>query len=214
MRTVEIQLFKASELTEDARERARRWYRELEAQDFGSHGEIYEPAQTAAALVGIEFASNTVKLMGGGTRIEPDIRWSGFSSQGDGASFVGTYRYAKGSSRAVRKEFPMDKELHRIADGLATLQRSHGYKIEAQAEQTGRYVHSRTMYAYLLNPSDKLMEHESEVLDPLNELLRDFADWIYRGLEEEYEYRLSDEAIDEGLEANEYDFTADGRRFS
>ena len=40
--------------------------------------------------------------------------------------------------------------------------------------------------------------------------MRDFAQWIYDGLEAEYEYRQSDEVIDEAMIANEYEFTEDG----
>ena len=45
---------------------------------------------------------------------------------------------------------------------------------------------------------------ETRVLD----LMRDFAEWIYRSLEQEYEYRLSDEAIEDTIRANDYQFQA------
>jgi hypothetical protein len=45
------------------------------------------------------------------------------------------------------------------------------------------------------------------------EALRDLARWLYRQLEREYEYLTSDEAVDESIVANEYTFTAAGRRF-
>ena len=44
------------------------------------------------------------------------------------------------------------------------------------------------------------------------ELMRDFAEWIYRGLEQEYDWRQSDECVDESMESNEYEFTEDGER--
>ena len=37
--------------------------------------------------------------------------------------------------------------------------------------------------------------------------------WIYRTLESEYDYQNADEQVDENIEANEYTFTAEGRRF-
>ena len=46
--------------------------------------------------------------------------------------------------------------------------------------------------------------------DELEELLRDFMQWIYRQLEAEYEYQTSDEAIAENFTANETEFDADG----
>jgi len=43
--------------------------------------------------------------------------------------------------------------------------------------------------------------------------LRDLARWLYRRLEQEYEYRTSDEVVDETIIANDYTFTESGRRF-
>lgn len=48
------------------------------------------------------------------------------------------------------------------------------------------------------------VELETRVLN----LMQDFAQWIYDGLEAEYNYRLSDEAIEETIRANEYQFQA------
>ena len=39
------------------------------------------------------------------------------------------------------------------------------------------------------------------------------ARWLYRQLEREHEYLTSDEAVDESIIANDYTFTASGRRF-
>ena len=49
-----------------------------------------------------------------------------------------------------------------------------------------------------------------EAEDEVQTLLRDFADWIYARLEEEYEYRTSDEQVEESIRANEYEFDEDG----
>lgn len=212
MRKIEVILYQFDELSEKAKEKAREWYREGEAQDFGAHGEIFEPAETAAKILGITFRQDVVKLQGGGTRTEPDIRWSGFSSQGDGASFVGSYEYAKGSSKAIRAEFGTDEKLWAIADGLTELQKKHGYKLQATIEQSGHYVHKYSMsvdlYTHTVGKSETFADAEKELL----ELMRDFAQWIYYGLEEEYTYRMSDEAVDESIIANEYEFTEDGKR--
>ena len=49
--------------------------------------------------------------------------------------------------------------------------------------------------------------------DDLVDALRDLAHWLYRALEREYEFQASDETVDEGMSANGYTFTAEGRRF-
>jgi bacillopeptidase F (M6 metalloprotease family) len=49
--------------------------------------------------------------------------------------------------------------------------------------------------------------------DAITQALRDLAHWLYRQLQREYDYLTSNEAVDESIEANEYTFTAEGRRF-
>lgn len=49
--------------------------------------------------------------------------------------------------------------------------------------------------------------------DTIIEALWDLARWPYRWLEREYEYLTSDAVVDEAISANEYIFTAAGRRF-
>ena len=48
--------------------------------------------------------------------------------------------------------------------------------------------------------------------DTVTEALRDFADWIYRQLEAEYEWRMANEQVDDAITANEYTFDENGRR--
>ena len=205
--TVKTKVFKFEELSDTAKETARQWWRDCENNDFGASGFEFEPAETAAKILGIEFNSNTIKLMDGSARQEPDIRFSGFSSQGDGASFTGYYYYAKGCSKAIRAEFPTDKVLQAIADGLTALQRKHGYKLAAKITQSGHCVHQYTMYAEVEN-DERGVSNESA--DELQNLLRDFAGWIYKGLEAEYDWRMSDAQVDESIEANGYEFTENG----
>ncbi len=51
---------------------------------------------------------------------------------------------------------------------------------------------------------------EREVEDVISQALRDFAHWIYRQLETEYDYQTSDDQISEMIEANEYEFDETG----
>jgi hypothetical protein len=47
----------------------------------------------------------------------------------------------------------------------------------------------------------------------VTEALRNLARWLYRQLEAEYDHLTSDEAIEEGIIANEYTFTEGGLCF-
>jgi hypothetical protein len=207
MKIVEVKLYQFDELSDKAKEKARDWFRSVD--DFDAN---YEPAETAAKLLGIEFGVRTISLMSGKTRQEVDIRYSGFSSQGDGASFTGTYSYRKGCSKAIRAEFGKDDELYRITDELTALQKKHGYKLHTTITQSGRDVHKYTMDTATIIDTPAQKEVEQRYAEGMLGLMRDFAQWIYDGLEEEYNYRQSDEAVDEDIRANEYDFREDGRR--
>lgn len=44
----------------------------------------------------------------------------------------------------------------------------------------------------------------------MTEALRDLARWLYRQLQAEYDHLTSDEAIEEGIIANQYTFTEGG----
>ena len=53
----------------------------------------------------------------------PCIWFSGFWSQGDGASWEGDYAYRKSATADLRAYAPQDRTLHRIADALRAVQR-------------------------------------------------------------------------------------------
>jgi hypothetical protein len=211
MSTIEMSLYTFDELSEEAKETARDWYREGEV--FGDDVD-YEHFETAAKILGIEFESREVKLMNGKSRYESDIKWTGFSSQGDGASFTGTYS-PKHSSIAIREEFPTDETLHAIADALTAfhcryvlLNGSRDWS--AKITQSGNFVHSHTMSADVYDADGKDMD--CALSDEFLDIMRDFANWIYRNLEAGYDYRMSDECVDENIRANEYEFDENGDR--
>ena len=76
--------------------------------------------------------------------------------------------------------------------------------------QSGSYVHAYTMNAEVYDADGQ--EIDWEVSKEFTEIMRDFANWIYRSLEEEYNWQMSDECVDENIRANDYEFTEDGER--
>jgi hypothetical protein len=209
MITKTVNLYSFDELSPKAKERAREWWREIEAQYFGAHGELYEPAETVAKMLGIEFKTHAVKLMDGGTRHEPNIWWQ-LHVQGSGAAFEATYRYAKGSVKAVKGEFPKNTKLHRIAEELATLQKKYKYQLSAGIDTNSREVHSYAMSLGWTEAGNKEVSEEDQ--ETLLGLMRDFADWIFDFINADYDYRMEDDNVDESIRINEYTFTANGKR--
>ena len=207
MRMKSIPVYTYTELSDTAKEQVCSWL--SQGIDYDC---VYEDAATVADLLGIDIRQTRKTLMGGGHRYDPTIYWSGFWSQGDGACFEGTYKYKKGSVKAV-KEYYKDKEVHRIAESLAEIQKRYSYKLTASCKHRGHYQHSGCMQVEVEidsdnDYSDSATWRNSE--DTVIQCMRDFADWIYQRLEKEYDYQTSDEVIAETCEANGYEFYEDG----
>ncbi len=154
-----------------------------------------------------------VHLYGGDTRQKPCIWFSGFSSQGDGACFEGSYSYRKGASREIRAYAPRDERLAAIADKLQQIQRQLFYALEARVTHRGRYYHEHSMEISVERISDRFQPPTADAEDGVSEALRDLARWLYRQLEQEYDHQMSNELVDEGIIANRYTFTEAGSRF-
>lgn len=204
--TITRKLFQFDELSDEAKEKAREWYRNASQGDFDAFQTefVIKDAKAIGALMGIEVDK---------------IFYSGFWSQGDGACFEGSYSYKKGSVKAVKAYAPQDKELHRIAEALAEVQKRNGYKLEASVKQRGHYYHSGCTEIDVTKGEEELCGHyesgryfPEEAEGEVRDALRSFMDWIYKSLESEYEYQNSDEVVDETIRINEYEFTEEGRR--
>jgi hypothetical protein len=193
-------VFRFDELTEEGKEKAIENLYDVNV-DHDWWDFAYENAKAIAALMGIEIDK---------------IYFSGFSSQGDGACFEGSYSYQKGGVKAVKDYAPLDKELHRIAKELQAIQRTRFYTITASVKHSGHYFHEfcTNVSIYESNPSwDSDYSTDAKTADDLTEALRDFMSWIYSQLEKQHDYLTSKEAIIETIEANEYEFTAEGKLY-
>jgi hypothetical protein len=211
MRIIETPVYTLTELSDAAKERARSWYRE--GLDYEWWDTVYDDFETICRILGVDLRTQIVRLYGGGTRQKPSIWFSGFWNQGDGACFEGTYRHAKGAPAALRAHAPLDTELHAIADHLAELQRRNFYELTASIRHHGRYSHAHSMTIDVERDSPNGQPPTTGSADAITQALRDLAHWLYRQLQREYDYLTSNEAVDESIEANEYTFTAEGRRF-
>lgn len=194
-RIKEVTLYSFDELDEAAKEKAREWFREGNL-DYDWWDFTYEDAKTIGKLMGIDITT---------------IYFSGFWSQGDGACFVGNYKYQTGSVKAVKDYAPQDQELHRIATGLRDAQRRSFYRLWAACSHSVHYYHEGCMKVHV-EDNDRPYDTSEDAQEAITELLRDFARWIYRRLEEEYEWLQADEQVDESIRVNEYEFEEDGSR--
>ena len=191
-------IYSFEELGEKAKQKALAWHCE-NLDDFWAEL-VIEDAKEIAALMGWNIEK---------------VYFSGFWSQGDGACFVGRMRYSKGCVNAVKKYAPKDVELHRIAKAWQDLQRKNFYSLRAKVSHRGHYYHEfctsfdcediRENHGYLEN-----VETEKEII----EIARDFMRWIYKQLQDAYEYETSEENFAELCEANEYTFLECGKMYN
>jgi hypothetical protein len=205
MRTIETTVFKFDELSDSAKEAARDWYRQSDADDNFFAECVYDDAADVAELFGLDIRTRRTKS---GT-YTANIYYSGFSSQGDGACFEGHYKYKPGGLKAVKEYAPNDTELHAIVARLQAIQARHFYKLVASTEHRGHYYHSGCMSVDVVHADDQYRDIGTAE-DDIRDEMRAFADWIYDRLENEYDYMQADEQVDESIRANEYEFTADG----
>ena len=209
---IETTVYRLDERSDAAKDKARAWYR-AGGFDYDWYDAVYEDFQQIAEILGVRFKTRTVRLMGGGSRQEPRIFFSGFWSQGDGASFECLYSYRKNATAEIRSYAPQDTILHGIADALQAVQRRNFYQLRAEATHRGRYHHEYCMAISVERDSPTWQDMTADAEEVVIEALRDLARWLYRQLEREYEYLTSDEAVDETIAANDYTFTETGRRF-
>ena len=190
--------FKFADLDEKAKARARDEARDWNVEhDWWDY--TYEDAIECGKLLGIEIESK-------------DLSFSGFSQQGDGASFTGRYSSIPDVVKSITEHVPQDETLHAIARELTAFQvtmRLHtGDEMSANIKRSGRGCHSMTMYVdetYAVFGVGDGSDHTNERVKVVEDLMRCFADWIFEHLRDEYEYLTSDECIDEALAEHEFD---------
>ena len=200
MRTIEITAYQFAELSDKAKQKALETFRDINTDDDFWFEHTLEDFDSICECLGIDISK-------GRGRTGKAIYFSGFSSQGDGACFEGSYAYKKGATKAIRAYAGLDKELHRIADDLQALQKANFYQLTAGIENRHRgYSISVDVNRY----DDKAISEATE--DAVKELMNDLCSWLYKSLESEYDYMTSDAAIIETIEANEYEFDENGKR--
>lgn len=227
--------FTFDELDDRAKEKARDAYRYSEHYPHDSWWDsVYEDSDTIARMMGIEIKRRHQPTYGGGIVSGPQIWFSGFSCQGDGACFEGNWspvRDPLAALSAVMEHAPQDTRLHEIAFDLAHMSERCNALIPdvyVHVEHTGGYSHSGCTRIDVDLPTPDTVDEDNELhlmvwnalcvkhglvyapfAEEIRDTLRAFMDWIYRQLEAEHDYLMSDEVVDEYLA--ELTFDEDGR---
>ena len=195
MRIAKKKVLKFDELSDEVQEKVIQYFRE-NFFNYEWWDSVYEDAKEIGKRIGVDISN---------------IYFSGFWSQGDGACFEGSYTYKKQAVKKVKEYAPKDEELYRIVVELQKIQKQVFYSITASVKQSGHYYHKYCTDINVDMAENIKQKKFAELEDAICELLRDFMDWIYQQLRVQCEYLTSEEAIKETIEANEYEFTADGK---
>lgn len=200
MRIMETKVYTFNELSEAAQKKA------LEAcRYFNTDFEWYD--YTIADL------TNILEILGFS---EVKISFSGFWSQGDGASFTGNYTYNPEWEKALLAYAPNDtkwKEFGMALECLAT-KLSKQVKGSLQAEihrDSHMYSHENTVSYNVYSSEDMYASIPDGIEGSFKDTCKNMMRYIYSTLEKEYEYLTSDEAVKEMILANEYEFTEGGK---
>jgi hypothetical protein len=154
-----------------------------------------------------------------------DIYFSGFSSQGDGACFQGSWYARDVKPGGVKDWAPLDERLHSIAAEFECIAEKfpgawfkvrhsghyqHKYCTDFEFEFEGDPIDDMTYDSPEWQDRQKLLNAASKTL---TEAARDAMQWIYDTLRKEYEYQTSEEVFAELAEVNEWEFTESGKLY-
>jgi hypothetical protein len=199
--------FTFDELSEEAKDKARSDYTSGEYLHDEWWEHIYYDAVNMGQMLGIRIGTTTHQTSRGGGYSTINIYFSGFCSQGDGACFDGDYHFAPDAVKDITAE-TNDKELLRIAQELTLMQLTQ--RLQGREYFTGAIVVSSGN-----NIRTEIRDWGVDEIGELDEkkfseLMRDFAGWIYKRLEEENDYLYSDEYVDEQLSESDCVFDESG----
>lgn len=201
-----VTLYHYSELNDRAKAKARDKERES-ALDYEWWDSVYEDFIEICDCLGIE-----LKDRGNG---EKAIWFSGFCSQGDGACFEGVFRGNPDAVQAIKVYAPQDEVLHRIAQDLVDdVVVPYSGNLSVRINHSGRYYHAYSMI--FEDAVVETSEGDEEVMaesheEIVRESLRDLAKWLYKTLNDQYDYLMSDECIATSLSENGVLFFESGR---
>lgn len=215
--TKEITVYKWEELSQSAQEKARQWY--LECMDYEWWEGVYEGAKEDGAELGFYIDR---------------IYFSGFYSQGDGASWIGQVDVRQWLEEHEKDSIGVSAWCQLVQEGVVTMHckvvanNSHYChestmqfqdieddgafedEDEMQLPSIFKGMSVATVFDLIVNDPECSIKSTEALTQAITESGRDFARHIYQRLREEYEYLCSDEMMLDHFYANDYQFTEEG----
>jgi hypothetical protein len=218
-KTVEVEVFKYAELEPHAQQKVKEWY--IEGMDYEWWEGVYEMAITDGYEKGFCIDK---------------IYFSGFCSQGDGASWIGQVDIRQWLEENLPDSIGLSAWCQLIQEGVISMH------LKVEANNT-HYCHESTMqFGEVVDDTDVFeddytmqkesifkgmeIQHLFDIIESDNncpikstegieqaiaESAKDYARNIYSRLREEYEYLCSEEMMLDHFDCNDYHFDEDGR---
>lgn len=205
-------VYKYDELSDDAKERARDWYRESMAGDTYAAESVTEDFADVLKAAGFAVSKRR------GTQSELALYWDtnpiggGFDAywsaqRVDVAPVIAdrpvTYTDGDGKVQTCKSNARLVPILERIAKLAADHPHSYGS------------VNTSTRYMLLectWDVGDETEETNPDDVEEFESICQDLAHYLGRAVSDEFDYQNSDAAVAESIEANEYEFTEEGKR--
>lgn len=203
--TKQFKIYSFDELSKKAQQRAIEDHREINV-DYEWYDFIFDDFIKEAAEKGL-----TVNY--------EDISFSGFWSQGDGASFTGTVETSGDIEKLLNalnitfKHKALKCLFIRNANIYIKRLTSHYYHkntITCIVNFDGYSYYSIVRDCIYKRLDDYLYKKAGEIEKKLEALKDDLCNKLYKELESEYDYQTSDDAIKETFIINEYEFLENG----
>lgn len=196
-------MFKYADLSDEAKARAVQWYQNCEAIDWEPDLDDYVEA---LAMLGFHVRSHGI----GRARHAIDYE---ISSHLGYACFTGGWDAQSLDLAKLHAERPTDETLEYIGAQLMAIA-LRWPTAHCQFEGRGRSCHINCAYSereqtestYELAAADERFDME------IGELIKATNGWLCDALHAQYEYATSEENAIAGIEVNDYDFDADGKR--
>lgn len=216
--TKEITIYKYGELSESAQQKAREWY--IEGMDYEWWEGVYESAKEDGYEKGFYIDK---------------IYFSGFCSQGDGASWVGQVDVRQWLEENYPDSIGLSAWCQLIQEDVVS-------KFSKVVANNSHYCHESTMqfsdveddgddyhdehtmqlpsifkgmevqhlFDIIATDPECTLKSVDDITKAIAESGKDYARDIYARLREEYEYLCSEEMMIDHFEANDYHFTNEG----
>jgi hypothetical protein len=201
MKTLKVKVYEYKELNDDAKKKAREWYLEG-GLNYPWHEFQVEDAKEFLESKGF---------------IDPEIMFSGFCSQGDGAcfSFKGIdIQKLKNDPKKERPELEVIFRKH-FTKGLLEQVCPIAENLSIAGSHSGHYCHEFSVSVSCeFYGEGKGGDNAADVFSvAVRDFQRELSSHLYKSLEKEWDYLNSVVAVEESIESNGYTFTKDGKRF-